>query len=435
MKWFRYFLLIICLFICNSLLVFAKGEYATNILVNGESIEGFKQDKLEYNLEVKGDVTSIKIALAFDTNIYQVKTTGDTKNLKYGLNKITLTLTNKEDSKDTKTYIVNVTREDLRSNENSLETLNIGDKKVTLKEKNEIDVEVDSNLKQVEVKATLKSDKAKFVSGYGERIGSNALSLTGEKTTFQIKVEAENESVKEYTINILRKNLKSSDATLKNVTIDKIPFNFKSTTYEYNLEVSNISKINIEASLNDLKANLEYDKEQTLKFGENTFSIKVTAEDGTVKNYNFNVLVKDESHIGLIKELTIEGIELEFDPNTFNYIIETELTELNMNVVLVSEDATYEVLNSTNLVNGSVVKINVSKGEINQTYTFTIKNDIEEPDDEKNEDESFEDTKEEFNINDFLKKYEMIIGLSVFGIGLLSLLIAILLRPKKSQIM
>ena len=35
----------------------------------------------------------------------------------------------------------------------------------------------------------------------------------------------------------------------------------------------------------------------------------------------------------------------------------------------------------------------------------------------------------------FLKKYEMIIGLGVFGIGVLSLLIAIITKTKKSKIM
>ena len=37
--------------------------------------------------------------------------------------------------------------------------------------------------------------------------------------------------------------------------------------------------------------------------------------------------------------------------------------------------------------------------------------------------------------NSFLSKYEMYIGLGTFGVGLLSLLIAILTKPKGSQIM
>ena len=40
------------------------------------------------------------------------------------------------------------------------------------------------------------------------------------------------------------------------------------------------------------------------------------------------------------------------------------------------------------------------------------------------------EVKEEDN-NSFLKKYEMIIGLGVFGIGVLSLLIAIITKTKK----
>ena len=89
------------------------------------------------------------------------------------------------------------------------------------------------------------------------------------------------------------------------------------------------------------------------------------------------------------------------------------------------------ILNNESLKNESVIEINMVDGDRQATYSFSIKKDEEE------KEEKLDDKKEDDGnkTNSFLKKYEMYIGLGVFGLGLFSLLIAILTRPKKSQIM
>ena len=67
------------------------------------------------------------------------------------------------------------------------------------------------------------------------------------------------------------------------------------------------------------------------------------------------------------------------------------------------------------------------------TYSFKIiKEELIEQ--EKNEEKESDNSNLE-NKETFLEKYELIIGLSVFAIGVFMLLTSILTRPKKSQIM
>lgn len=399
------------------------------ILIDGAPLEGFNPELVSYNIDVPSDKESITIGYEFDQNQYNVSTNGSsTIALKYGNNVFTITISSKENSQETRTYTLNIMRKDGRSNDNTLASLIIAGKKVQIyNDKFNYDVEVDNTLKKVEVKATTSNSKAKFVQGYGERIGTNAVTLSnGERTVIEIKVKAENDAIQTYTITIIKGNYKSNDATLKSLTIEEKNFNFNPDILKYNIEVENeVDKINLEAIPNHDKAQATYDKEIELKEGINNIIIKVLAEDGTSKEYTLNITRKAE--IALVSDIEVEGIDLNFDPDVYEYELDTSLTTLNFKVTLSNETATYDVLNNTDLKDGSIVKIIVQDKNKKLTYNFKIIS-----------------SKDETGINgagtsvggsSFFKKYEMYIGLITFGVGLLSLLIAILKKTKGSQIM
>lgn len=410
-------------------------EYLKDILIDGVSITDFKTDKTSYDLNVKGDKESIKITYQYDINIYQGMGSYGDVNLKYGLNQLSYTLTNKE-NKESLTYKINITREDVRDSDNSLSSLNVGGTNVKLSDKEEYDVYVDSKLTNVEVKATLSSTKSKFVNGYGERIGNNKVKLSGEKTKIEIKVEAENEKIKTYVINIIKKDYKSNDATIKSLKIENVNLNFKSNIYEYNQSVLYVvDKIKIEALPNHDKATITGTGEIKLKEGINNLVISCKAEDGTVKEYKVNIT--REKEIPIVNSIEIENVDFYFDPLKYEYDIETDLDVLEFNIVLNSKTATYEILNNEVLKNGSVVSIKIKEENKTLEYKFNIKKE-ENIEDNEEDNKNLDDDKEKDNQkeeNNFLKKYEMYIGLGVFGIGLLSLLVAILTKPKNSQIM
>lgn len=78
---------------------------------------------------------------------------------------------------------------------------------------------------------------------------------------------------------------KSSDTSLKEIKIDDevMPI---SDHLEYKTKNK---KVKIAVVANDSKARIEYEQEKELKVGLNEYLIKVTAENGDVKNYNISI--------------------------------------------------------------------------------------------------------------------------------------------------
>ena len=410
--------------------VLSEGNYVTSITIDGVAIEGFDSNKTDYELKVDSNKDNVKIVYTYDKDIYQANGSYGDVSLEYGRNEKTFTLTNKDDNNDKRTYKLIITREDARSGDNSLASLIVAGNKVILNQNNDYNVSVDSKLTSAEVKATLSNGKASFVDGYGERIGSNAVVLTGETTGVEIKVKAENGEIRTYKINIVKTNYKSNDATLKELKVEGIDFNFNPTTYEYELAAkSDIQKVKIKATLNDNKASLNYKEEVELTTGENIIEIKVTAEDGTEKIYKLKITREEEKP--LVADIKIKDVEFTFNPQKYSYTIETELTTLDIDITLNKTTSKYDIDGNKELKNGSIIKIVVTDEDetnTNEKKTVTYKLKI------KNNNEDDIETVTQTTGTNFFKQNEMIIGLAAFGIGLLSLLVVILLKPK-SQIM
>ena len=116
----------------------------------------------------------------------------------------------------------------------------------------------------------------------------------------------------------------------------------------------------------------------------------------------------------------------------YSYDITTNLLNLSINTTLISEDATLNILDNENLTNGSVVKLEVTYDDEVQIYELRIN---KEETKEEELDEVEEEKEEDTLIFGIPRKYEMIIGLASFGLGLLMMIIAILTKTKGSQIM
>ena len=117
---------------------------------------------------------------------------------------------------------------------------------------------------------------------------------------------------------------KSSDNKLSSLTVSEgtLSPTFKNDVLEYNVDVAaTVSKITLNAKANHAKAKVSGTGEKTLNVGKNTFEIKCTAENGSVKTYKVHVNVDEtpliyttykEQRLGVVRNTTGLGI-----PNTF----------------------------------------------------------------------------------------------------------------------
>jgi len=169
-------------------------------------------------------------------------------------------------------------------------------------------INVGNDVNEIKIDAKAKHAKAS-VSGAG------TVKLKDGKNEIKVVVTAENGSKKTYTINVIRKgkddttgNL-SSNNNLKLLVVEGYEINFDANKGMYYLDVSkDVEKLVVEAISADSKANISINN-PTLKAGENTIRIDVTAENGDIKTYKIIVNKEAESetsgHNCIFKVLTI----------------------------------------------------------------------------------------------------------------------------------
>ena len=100
-----------------------------------------------------------------------------------------------------------------------------------------------------------------------------------------------------YVSNIVAtKIVLSSDNYIKSLKIKNYKIDFDKYTLEYSLDVGNkVNSLELDVVLNDDKANYEVIGNGNFRVGKNVVTIKVTAEDGSIRNYVINVNKKKAS--------------------------------------------------------------------------------------------------------------------------------------------
>jgi len=200
---------------------------------------------------------------------------------------------------------------------------------------------------------------------------------------------------------------KSSDNTLSELIIKEgeITPVFEIDVREYSLIIPyEMTEVNVTATPSDSKATVEIEGNKDLKEGENTVTVKVTAEDGTVANYIVKVtrkrvpialkslIIRYENQEGQVVELPLNPLfnfnTLEYTLNDLEYWVEKLSVEAEANI----EGATIDIQGADTLQTGEntitiTVRIaeeasQVKEGEEpkEETITYTIKvNKTEEP--------------------------------------------------------
>ena len=187
----------------------------------------------------------------------------------------------------------------------------------------------------------------------------------GTKITVIEKTTTTTTTTKKTTTTTTTKG-KSSNANLSKILVNGEEVeNFDKDTKKYTVTVDNdVTKANIKAVSEDDNATVKVDGPNKLEIGENEFTISVTSEDQTTKNYKVIVKrsEKEATNSTKIKKIKIDGYKLDFDKNskTFYLNIKKEDTELDITVTPVDENAKVKITGNEDLEDGSIIKIIVT---------------------------------------------------------------------------
>ena len=203
---------------------------------------------------------------------------------------------------------------------------------------------------------------------------------------------------------------KSSDATLKSITVDGKNYSL-GTTMTVNADVSSVE---IKATPKSSKASVSGTGRKELVTGTNRIPLTVTAEDGTKRDYTVKItrLAEQNDTPNVVEEnppeenneqslmlnsLVIDGVilEPEFKSDVFEYTVSIQdLEELIIDAKPNIEDANIEITGNTELVEGeNLVIIKLTKDEklveykikVNKTIAPIVEEEEQKPEEEEKE--------------------------------------------------
>ncbi len=325
----------------------------------------FSASTTSYSLSVDSSVSSISISAAA-VNGASVSGTGS-KSLSYGSNKFNIVVTAQSGLK--KTYSITVNRKDDRSSNNSLSSLSVNGGDLIPSFSNDIlnyKLLIPFEMDSIDVDAIASDSKAKV------SVSGNTGFISEETSDVSVKVTAENGSVKTYIISVTRgkdpnKPLNTNNylATL-NISSGVLSPAFNNEQTEYLIWLPyEIDSFNLDYMIEDSKWGVsELIKPDVLDVGANEYKIKVTAEDGNLREYNITVMrgYKTgtlEYRDSFIKDLVLNDISLttDFNSEVFTYYYKGEINS-NLEVVLNYDDSEYTIYENEDVISIYVVDIN-----------------------------------------------------------------------------
>lgn len=288
----------------------------------------------------------------------------------------------------------------IKSNINTLSSLSISGANINFSENN-TSYSATVSSETIVISATAKDSRAS-VSGTGTK------TLNYGNNTFNITVTSEDGNKKIYTININRPTpapsdntspkteektenkspnnsnstggntttSKSSNALLKSLVIGGTNISFSQSLFDYEANVEyDTDKITIEAVAADSKSKVTIPTNLDLTVGRNEFLVTVTAEDGSTKVYKIIVNRKEEgitiSNNNNLVSLEIEDHNIDFNKDTYDYEVTTNLDSLEIKALAEDEKAKIDIIGNENLENGSKIIVRVT-AEDGSTKEYNI---------------------------------------------------------------
>ena len=226
-------------------------------------------------------------------------------------------------------------------------------------------------------------------------IGTKTLAYGLNK--FEIKVTDKLNNTKVYTINITRTDNRSSDNTLKTLTVSNTSISFNGSSNYYDNVENDVTSVTINATTSNSKATIAGTGTKNLAVGLNTFTITVTAENGTTQTYTIKINRKSQnksnnkslSTDNNLSSLSINGKKIDFGKKkNYTYHVDNDVTIANIEYTTSSNLATVTLDGDKNLKVGNnvyFILVYAENGDLN-AYSLNIIRDEEKsetPDDNK----------------------------------------------------
>lgn len=349
-----------------------------DITIDGVSIPKFSSSNTEYNVTVYKNKVTIG-AVGDDPNTQMIGGLGE-KSLVLGDNNI-VNIDVTAENGDKKTYKVVINYEIEKNDDNTLKTLGLYNNDELIEfvfdpTKTNFNIEVKSDVTSVTIKSTLNDEKAKYVKNYGNR----TVKLNYGLNKVEVRVLAENEEVRKYTLNITRSDNRNNVNTLQKLVVNGEEVELSSSVFEYRVDVRyKYTESEIEAIPTSETATVRHD-DIVLVDGENTpIILTVTAENGQKQEYKIviNRLSEEASKV-VLENIIVKGYDLNFRNDLFDYDLNVKEDDLVLDIEVVpSGDLYYEILGNSNLRDKSTVVIRVTDDDGIKSYTINIHKELD----------------------------------------------------------
>ncbi len=266
----------------------STNNYLKSLSVNSGNIT-FNKNTTSYNLNVSGDVSSLTLSASLEDNKASFVSGYGPRNvnLKYGENIVDVKV--KSENEKVKTYTLKINREDNRSTNNYLSSIELSSGKIDFnKEITEYYVSVPCDISHIDINANVEDEKAQLVV--------NNIDLMYGGNVITIVVTAENGDAKTYTLNVKRlaeEEKMSDNNSVVSMLIFGHEYDFLNDVFEYNLTInSEEDKLLFNIELEDDAAHYVIDGNENLVDGS-VVTVRVTSESGLQNEYKFNIGIKD----------------------------------------------------------------------------------------------------------------------------------------------
>ncbi|MDD3340739.1 MAG: cadherin-like beta sandwich domain-containing protein [Bacilli bacterium] len=315
-----------------------KAEASSKIL-DMRALEGlltptFEKNTVEYTMNVPNEVTALHLNVTLeDANAtYEII---NNQNFKVGTNQVLVRVTATDGLQTT--YKINVIRQTASNNYLKSLTTDRGQLAPSFDRLEQYyEIEVESNVSEIKISGVPEAGSA-TVDGNG------AHSLNKGENYIPIKVTSNSGIERIYTIKVTRKS--SSDSLLSNLTISTGTLSpaFAPSTKEYTVDLPvGTSTLTLGATANE-NASIEGLGTKTVKTGNNTYEIVVTAEDGSISIYKITANKVSASNTNIVSLTPSKGtLEPFYNNSTDGYevLVPEDASLLSFAVALEDENAT-----------------------------------------------------------------------------------------------